>query len=293
MTDYKWEVGTVFLDNNHFKDVIRTYAIHAGRNMKFLKNDSKRVRVGCLGAQNKCQWFAYCSYVRSRKIWQLRKLLDVHSCSREFKINIIKAKWLSETLDQTLIENPKLKINDVTQRALRKWNTHVSISTARKARAMVADIVDGSFKEQYKRIYYYADELLKCNPGSTIKIKVENDNDEAIFQRFYFYLKACKDSFVFCRPIIGLDGCFLKGKYGGELLSVVGRDANDQLLPLAYAVVEVENKETWTWFLELLIGDLRGIDVCETMTFMSDQQKVCLIYVWDDDLAFVYCCKYQ
>jgi len=44
---------------------------------------------------------------------------------------------------------------------------------------MAADIVDGSFKEQYKRIYDYAHELLKCNLGSTIKIKVENDNDEA------------------------------------------------------------------------------------------------------------------
>jgi len=99
------------------------------------------------------------------------------------------------------------------------------------------------------------------------------------FQRFYFCLKACKDSFVFCIPIIGLDGCFLKGKYRGELLNVVGRDANDQLLPLLYVVVQVENKETWTWFLELLMGDLGGIDVCGTMTFMSDQQNVCLIYV--------------
>ena len=212
--------------------------------MKFLKNDSKRVRVGYLGAQNNCQWYAYCSYIPSRKIWKLRKLLDVHSCSREFKINIIKAKWLSETLDRTLIENPKLKRNDVRQRDLRKWNTHMSISTTRKARAMAADIVDGSFKEQYKRIYDYAHELIKCIPGSTIKIKVENDNNEAIFQRFYSCLKACKYFFVSCRPIIALDGCFLKEKYGGELLSVVGRDANDQLLLLAYAVVEVENKET-------------------------------------------------
>jgi len=93
------------------------------------------------------------------------------------------------------------------------------------------------------------------------------------------FLDPCKDSFVSCRPIIGLDDCFLKGKYKGELLSVVGRDSNDQLLPLAYAVVEVENKETWTWFLELLIGDLGGIDVCGTMTFIIVQQKVCLIYV--------------
>ena len=44
-------------------------------------------------------------------------------------------------------------------------------------------------------------------------------------------------------------------------------------------VVEVENKETWIWFLGLLNSHLGGIDVCGTMTFMSDQQKVCLIYV--------------
>jgi len=84
------------------------------------------------------------------------------------------------------------------------------ISTTRKVMALVANIVDGSFKEQYKRIYDYAHELLRCNPGSTIKIKVEYDNGEAIFQRFYSYLKALKDSFVSCRPIIGLDDCFLK-----------------------------------------------------------------------------------
>ena len=77
---------------------------------------------------------------------------------------------------------------------------------------MAANIVDGSFKEQYKRIYDYAHELLKWNLGSTIKIKVENDNDEAIFQRFYSCLKACKDSFVSCRPIIGL----FNGKVGHQ-----------------------------------------------------------------------------
>jgi len=65
-----------------------------------------------------------------------------------------------------------------------------------------------------------------------------------------------KDRLFSCKPIIGVDGCFLKGKYGGELLTNVGRDGNDQMLPLAYAVVEVKNKETWTWFLDLMIEDL-------------------------------------
>ena len=79
-----------------------------------------------------------------------------------------------------------------------------------------------------------------------------------------------------CRPFIGLDGCLLKGKYGGELLTAVARDANDQMLPLAYAIVEVENKETWKWFLKILVDDLGGTEVCVACTFMSDQQKVCM-----------------
>ncbi|KAK4390424.1 hypothetical protein Sango_2105700 [Sesamum angolense] len=48
-----------------------------------------------------------------------------------------------------------------------------------------------------------------------------------------------------CRPIIGLDGCFLKIVYRGQLLVVVGRDGNDNMFPIAMAVVQVENRDTW------------------------------------------------
>ena len=47
-------------------------------------------------------------------------------------------------------------------------------------------------------------------------------------------------------------------------MKIVGRDGNDQMLPLSYAVVKVENKETWSWFLNLMIGDLGGPEVCKT-----------------------------
>lgn len=43
-------------------------------------------------------------------------------------------------------------------------------------------------------------------------------------------------------PIISLNECFLKGQFRGELLTVIGKNPNDQMLPLAYAIVEVENK---------------------------------------------------
>ena len=54
------------------------------------------------------------------------------------------------------------------------------------------------------------------------------------------------------RRVINLDGCFLKGLCTRELICAVGRDANNHIFPIAWAVVCVENKESWKWFLENL-----------------------------------------
>jgi len=63
-----------------------------------------------------------------------------------------------------------------------------------------------------------------------------------------------------CRPFIGVDGCHLKTMYGGILLVVVGRDANDQYYPLTFGVVENETNDAWRWFLTLILNDI-GTDM--------------------------------
>ncbi|WVY90541.1 hypothetical protein V8G54_036055 [Vigna mungo] len=272
--EYKWEVGTYFTNKKEFTDAIRTYALSNGMNLKLIKNDKKRVTVKCLGANGKYNWYAYCAYMCLDKSWQLRKVVDDHTCSRDFNVKLITIKWLSEKMEKTIRENPNMKVMDIREKLSRKWNVSISKNMAFRARMMAKYSVDGSFKEQFRRLHGYGHEVLKRNPGSTVQIKVENMNEGCIFKRIYICLKVCKDSFISCRPIIGLDGCFLKGKYGGELLITVGRDGNEQILPIAYAVVEVENKDSWTWFLELLIEDLGGVDVASSCTFISDQQKV-------------------
>ena len=65
-----------------FVDAIRTYGVHFGLKLKIQRNDNRRLRVICLGAKGKCKWFAYCGYVAAKNIWQLRKVVDKHTCSR-------------------------------------------------------------------------------------------------------------------------------------------------------------------------------------------------------------------
>ncbi|KAG8364855.1 hypothetical protein BUALT_Bualt18G0041900 [Buddleja alternifolia] len=75
-----------------------------------------------------------------------------------------------------------------------------------------------------------------------------------------------------CRPIIGLDGYFLKGLYKGQLLIAVGRDRNDNIYPIAFALVKVEKFDTWEWFLNLLLREI-GSQEERGWAFISDRQK--------------------
>ncbi|WVZ26151.1 hypothetical protein V8G54_004695 [Vigna mungo] len=275
MEEYKWEVGTFLNEKKDFTKAIRSYGVENGRKLKVFKNDKRRVCVKCCGAKGKCPWYAYCAYKAAQNTWQLRKIINNHTCSKEFNIRLVTSKWLNGRLEKTIKENSSINLTNLQNKVSKKWNISVSRSTTFRAKTMAYKKIEGDFKEQYKRLHDYANELLRSNPRSTVKVSVNLDANEEnrIFKRLYVCLKACKVSFISCRPIIGLDGCFLKGKYGGELLSAIGRDGNDYMLPLAYAVVEVENKETWTWFLELLIDDLSGAANCSTYTFISYQQK--------------------
>ena len=76
-----------------------------------------------------------------------------------------------------------------------------------------------------------------------------------------------------CRPLIGVDGTFLRGYARGIMLTAIGIDANDSMYPLAFAVTQKENTYNWRWFIGWLKRSLDLGDGSE-LTVMSDMQKV-------------------
>ncbi|XP_012574218.1 uncharacterized protein [Cicer arietinum] len=236
MEDYKWFLGTLFTGEEEFKEAMTTYAIHNGRDLKFTKNYKLRLP--------------------DEDTWQLRKLVDTHSCNREYKVKFMRSSWLGKRLYSTVKENPNIKITDVSNKVHQKWNVGVSKMKAFRARRVAIDMVDGLFREQYLRLYDYCHELLRSNPKSTVKLEVQATNSELTdyvdiplipsFQRLYMCLNGCKESFLICRTIIGVDGCFLKEYYRGMILAAVGRDPNDQMLPIVVGLLPAMD--------ELLLG---------------------------------------
>ncbi|XP_071933402.1 uncharacterized protein [Coffea arabica] len=102
---------------------------------------------------------------------------------------------------------------------------------------------------------------------------LDKDSGKQRFQRLYICFEALKRGFKSgCRKIIGVDGCHLRGPHPGVLLTAVGIDPNDCVYPVAYAVVEAENKRSWKWFIEFLKYDL-SINDQRNWSFISDRQK--------------------
>lgn len=71
-----------------------------------------------------------------------------------------------------------------------------------------------------------------------------------------------------------MNGAFLKGRFGGQVISAVGIDADNSIYHVAYAAVESECKNSWGWFLDLLSRDLGIGGDTQLFCFMSDKQKV-------------------
>ncbi|XP_039039206.1 uncharacterized protein LOC120177009 [Hibiscus syriacus] len=269
MENPQFKVGMIFGDKLKFKEAVRQYGIKNRVNIRFKRTNSVRVHVVC---KEGCPWYIWTSRVdlkdETNTSWQIKSYVGDHNCLMGFKNKNATYKWMSKTYLEKFRANPQYPITALRQNVLEDHVYKVSLSKCLRAKHLALDMVLGSHKGQYSKIYDYLGEIRSFNPGSTTILKLDN----RVFERMYICLLACKEGFKGCRPIISIDGCHLKGYYGGTLLAVVGIDGNDNIYPITYSVVESENESSWTWFLLLLATDLE-IETSHNITFMSDKQK--------------------
>jgi hypothetical protein len=62
--------------------------------------------------------------------------------------------------------------------------------------------------------------------------------------------------------VLSIDGTFLTGKYKGLILTAIGQDGNNQIVPLAFAFVESENTESWLWFFRQIKIAIEELTKC-------------------------------
>ncbi|KAL5542415.1 hypothetical protein UlMin_010125 [Ulmus minor] len=136
-----------------------------------------------------------------------------------------------------------------------KLGAQISYYKAWRGRKHAHTLIRGSPKQSFHILPSYFHMLEKLNPGTVTRIEVDG---ESRFKYLFLAFGVAIRGFRYMRKVVGIDGTFLKGQYWGVLLVATAQDGNGQCYPLAWGIVDSENKDAWTWFLTKLkevIGD--------------------------------------
>ncbi|XP_020107382.1 uncharacterized protein LOC109723438 [Ananas comosus] len=121
---------------------------------------------------------------------------------------------------------------------LRQHGVKISYWKACRARELVLQEVRGDFEGSFALLPSYMQKLRSGDAETCLQLLYQV---EGHFHRFFWAFGAVIRAFrKHCRPLIGLDGTFLTGKFRGCLLTASCIDGNNCILPLAWAVVEAE-----------------------------------------------------
>lgn len=268
------KLGMLFSSAAVFRAALREHSIRNGTDFKFKKNDGDRVTAVC---KNECGWKVHASFFQDTKAFQIKSLYG-HPCQcpRSYHLKHANSRWIANKYMDSLSDDPSWKLSAMRKAVKRDWMVDVSHSQVYRAKRAALEAIEGNHRQQYWRLWDYCEMIRMQNPGSTAMVKVERPLPEGapVFQRLFVMYGAQKMGFLAgIRPMIGLDACHLKGPFQGQLMHAVARDGNNQMYPLAMAVVEAETKDSWMWFLEKLL-DVIGRPEEKGWTFISDRQKV-------------------
>ncbi|KAH9698182.1 SWIM-type domain-containing protein [Citrus sinensis] len=269
---HKLRLEDVFDDVDHFRKVLGEVMVDKSFEITKVYNDRRRFYGKC--KTDGYLWYVVGGKIRGKGGFVIKELQNKHDCRQtEMSVNMT-SKWIAEKIKSKVVVDPHVKISVLHEFMQETFGVRIGNLKLYRARERARTDIHGDHARGYEDLFQYAAVILKYDPGAICKILCDavTRAEKVLFQRFFMAFPAQRNVLHNgCRSYIGLDGCHLKSMYGGVLLAAVSMDANNGMVSLAIVVCEIENTETWTWFLEILHSYFdNGSD---QITFCSDRQK--------------------
>ncbi|XP_022846397.1 uncharacterized protein LOC111369148 [Olea europaea var. sylvestris] len=198
-------------------------------------------------ADDNCKWMFRASSVKQSAIFMIRKFNNVHTCSIDYRRNAhrsgtssIIAEQIMGKLDNTYgLYDPTVIARDME----REFGVKISYHQARRGKVAALHMLHGTSGYSFQKLSSYCHVLGESNPGTVTHIEIDSRN---MFYYFFLALGARIRGYLhYLRPVICVDDSHLKGLYKGTLLLATAQDANKQIYPLAWGIVDVETNRSW------------------------------------------------
>jgi hypothetical protein len=144
-----------------------------------------------------------------------------------------------------------MEVKAIQKTVKQRYKYNIFYGKAWRAKQKALETRFGSFFDSYDSVVHMLHTLQERNPGTYVDIQESwfaEDSTVKFLERVFLSFNICIKAFRYYRPVLCVDGTFLTGKYNGQILTAIGQDGNNQIVPLAFAFVESENTESWLWF---------------------------------------------
>ncbi|KAL0337665.1 UNVERIFIED_CONTAM: hypothetical protein Scaly_2041600 [Sesamum calycinum] len=143
---------------------------------------------------------------------------------------------------------PSYGIKHVIQNVKDQTGYDVPYQKAWYSLKMAREIVYGTWESSVQKLPKYLEAIQKYNLGTIVEWKhkgFQQSTGKYVMGCVFWAFKPCIDGFQFCRNIISVDGTHLYTKYKYKLLIAAAMDGYQQVLPLAFAIVDEETYPSW------------------------------------------------
>jgi hypothetical protein len=248
--------GQVFESKAALRVAINEFHINNNRECLVLKSEPKRLTIKC--RDDFCKFRLSAKSKGLSESWIITKQAIPHGC----KVSATRAdhcqltaEMIGLAIDDTIRRDvcaPINHIRDVVKKAYK--NVTPKYNKLWRGRELAIANMFGSWENSYNLLIPLLEAIQRNNPGSKYCVTstpIADETDRQFNQAAWAY-GPCIAALPFLRPVISIDACFMSGRYQGRLLMACMYDAENQLLPLAFAIVEKESAENWGFFYEMV-----------------------------------------
>ncbi|XP_031101840.1 uncharacterized protein LOC116005741 [Ipomoea triloba] len=276
--------GMVFATFKDLKIKVVHHNLAVHKQFKSAHKRSEYWKATCLYPAQ-CPWMITAAPLGNGDQWIVKKFKDKHTCRVDYSQGgadyIVTITVIADFILPKIQVDPMYKIKYVQQDVKTKWGVNVNYKKAWYARVQALQTLYGKWDESYNLLPQMLRALQQTNPGTVVDIVANptpNPN-EFEFKYAFWAFKPAIDGFKYCLPVLTIDGTHLYGKYKGHLLLAVSMNANKEIYPIAYSIVDAETGDSWTWFLKLVAQHVFGNS--EHICIISDRHG-------GIDVAFTY-----
>lgn len=228
---------------NEFRKSLIKFSTELGFDYKYVRNEPERITAECIKKKAaNCGWMVHAIKRRNSNEMVIRKFNKIHSCSSTFGVSTRKkfnSRVIIDLIADDIRNMPGITPRDVQSQVKDKFGVDISYYVAWKSTEGGRARIFGDQSQSYSTLAVYLDELERSNPGSAVDLDIDPIKNN--FRRCFFAFAACLNGFKSCRPVVMLDGTFMRSKHRGILLTVVGKDGNEGYSFLCIKIIQMSD----------------------------------------------------